>query len=371
MPQQYTRDQAKITVTVKGRAYDGWLQSEVDRSLEAICGTFSIPVALVPGNPPDIKRGDSVKVRIGDEDVIAGYVLAADPFYRKDDCGMRILGRDRTGDLVRCSAMFKGGQWRNAKLDRIVKDLVEAYGIEVVIETDIGAPIADFKLSHGEAVVDAIARAARLRAVLVTPDSAGRLLLTKAGEKRFKGAIVRGQNVISMDGIGSDEQRHSEYIVYGQQNVTADFDTARGLKATARDEEVTRHMPLIIHPDGNTTQGELQDLVKHIARVRRGHAYGFRYVVEGWTFEGSPWPLNQRVPIYDDVAGLDGAEWLICAVKHTCDLKEGDVTELTVRPVEAYDTAPLKTKVRRRNWGNKGNSTNHPRGPRDKAQGAR
>jgi hypothetical protein len=59
-------------------------------------------------------------------------------------------------------------------------------------------------------------------------------------------------------------------------------------------------------------------------------------------------------------------------VKQTCDLREGDVTELLVRPVEAYDTAPLKTKVKSRNWGNKGNTTNHPAGPRgpsDKARG--
>lgn len=371
MPAQYTRDQAKISVTIKGRAYEGWLESEVERNLEAICGTFSIPVSLVPGNPPEIQRGDAVTVQIGDETVIAGYVLAADPFYEGKDCGMRILGRDRTGDLVRCSALFKGGQWRNAKLDRIVKDLVGSYGIEVVVETDIGAPIADFKLAHGESVVDAIARAARLRAVLVTRDNAGRLLLTKAGQQRFKGSIVRGQNVISMHGIGSDEQRHSEYIVYGQQSTVVDFDVARGLKAMAKDEEIKRHLPLVIHPDGNTTQSELQDLVSHIARVRRGHAYGFRYVVEGWTYQGSPWPLNQRVPIYDDVAGLDGAEWLICAVKQTCTLREGDVTELIVRPIEAYDTAPLKTRVKRRNWGNRGNTSHHPRGPRDKAQGAR
>lgn len=90
-------------------------------------------------------------------------------------------------------------------------------------------------------------------------------------------------------------------------------------------------------------------------------------MVEGWTWEGSPWPLNQRVAIYDDVAGLDGAEWLITSVRQTCTLQDGDVTELVVRPVEAYDTAPLKTRVKRRNWANNGNTTNHFRGPSDGA----
>lgn len=369
MAAQYTRDNAKITVIVNGVAYEGWLQSEVDRNLEALCGTFSIPVSLVPGNPPAIKRQDAVQIKISDRVVLTGYVLAAEPFYRKGDCGMRITGRSRTGDLVRCSAIYKGGQWRSAKIDRIIKDIVQPFGLEVKVDTDIGDAVQDFKLSHGETALDAVARAARLRGVLVTSDDAGRVLLTKAGAQRFKGAIVRGHNVISMEGIGSDEERHSEYTAYGQSNTVADFETARGLKASAKDDEITRYLPLVINADGNTTQAELATLVKHTARVRRGHAYGFRYQVEGWTFEGEPWPLNQRVPIYDDVAGLDGAEWLICGVKQNCDLKEGDVTDLTVRPIEAYDTAPLKTKVKRHNWGNKGNTTNHPHGPHDKARG--
>jgi prophage tail gpP-like protein len=371
---QYTRDDAKITVLIRGVAYEGWLQSEVTRSLEAICGTFSIPVSMIPGQPPAIYRQDVVQVRIGNTTIITGYVLAAEPFYRRGDCGMRIVGRDRTGDLVRCSAVHAGGQWRNVGLQRIVQDLAAPFGLDVVADVDLGAPIKDFKLGHGESVLDALSRAARLRGVLVTRDDQGRLLLTKAGQKRFKGEIRRGSNVIEMQGIGSDEERHSEYIAYGQSNTLSDdvenFNIARSLKGVAADPEIKRYLPLVINGQGNTTADELQALAEHTLRVRRGHSLGYRYTVEGWTFEGEPWPLNQRVAIHDDVAGLNGAEWLICSVRQTCDLKEGDVTELVVRPIEAYDDLPVKTKAVRRNWGNQGNTTNHPaRGPEDKARG--
>lgn len=362
MPEQYTRDQAQVTVIVGGRTFTGWLQSEVERSLESLCGTFSIPVALVPGQPPEIKRGDEVTVKIGDTVVITGYVLAAEPFYRRGDGGMRITGRDRTGDLVRSSAIHKGGQWKSATLERIAKDLASPFGIEVKVDADIGAPIADFKLSHGESVLDALSRAARLRGVLVTRDDAGRLLLTKAGKERFEGVLRIGYNVIAMESVGTDEQRHSHYIAYGQSNYDSvnDFDAARSLKATGKDAEIQRYLPLVINSDGNRTQAELQALVDHTARVRRGHAFGFRYTVEGWTFKGRAWPLNQRVAVFDEIAGFQGEELLITSVRHTCDLKEGDVTELVLRPVEAYDTVPLKTQPKHRNWGNKGNTTNHP-----------
>lgn len=358
----------RVDVVVGGMAYEGWLQSEISRSIEAIAATFSIPVTLVPGSPPAIKRQDLVQVRVGGVVVATGYVLAAEPFYRRGECGMRIVGRDRTGDLVRCSAIHQGGQWRRARLDRIATDLVQPFDLKVVADVDLGDPIGDFKLEHGESVLDALSRAARLRGVLVTRNSAGDLVLTKAGQRRFAGVIRRGVNVIAMDGIGSDEARHRDYYVYGQSNVVADFETARGLKATASDAGISRHLPLIINAHGNTTATELQALADHTARIRRGHSQGFRYLVEGWTVDSQPWPVNERVVIVDDVAGLDGQEWLICSVRQTCDRNEGAVTELVVRPIEAYDSVPLRTKVVRRHWGNRGNTTNHSRG-RDGALG--
>lgn len=369
--QPYTRDDARITVMVGGVAYAGWLQSEINRSLEAIAGTFSVPVSLQPGQPPAINRQDVVQVLINKTPVITGYVLAAEPFYRRGDCGLRVTGRDRTGDLVRCSAIHAGGQWRRASLERIAADLVAPFGLQVLVQTDTGEPITDFKIGHGETVLDALARAARLRGVLVAPGPRGELALTSTGAQRFKGEIRRGWNVIEMSGIGTDEERHRDYIVYGQANtVGADFEVARGLKAKATDPEIRRYLPLIINADGNTTAAELQTLADHTMRVRRGHSMGFRYLVEGWTFQGEPWPLNQLVAVHDDIAGQNGEEWLITSVRHLCDLKEGDVTELVVRPVEAYNRAPLKTKVKRRNWGNKGNTTNHPpRAPGDRALG--
>lgn len=370
-PDKFTRDTARIAVTVRGVAYEGWLQSEVQRELESIAGTFSIPVALVPGQPPDIKRQDEVQIYIGQTLVLSGFVLAAEPFYRRGDCGVRVVGRDRTGDLVHCTAVHGGGQWRNATLERIAKDLLGPFKLGLVVDADIGPPITDFKLGHAETVKDALSRAARLRGVLVSGDNAGRVLLTKAGTRLFAGSIVRGLNVVEMQGLGSDEQRHSVYTAYGQRNAATDFESARGLKAQATDTEMLRYLPLVINADGNTTQDELQRLVDHTARVRRGHSLGYRYTVEGWTWQGQAWPVNERVAIYDDIAGLDGAEWLICSVRHTCDLREGDVTELEVRPIEAYDTVPLKSNPHHRNWGNKGNTTNHPsKGPSDRAGGA-
>lgn len=335
----------RVIVSVGGRDYEGWLQSSIETSLENISGRFSIPVTLVPGNPPPIHRQDTVKVRVHETVLMTGYVLGAEPFYNRQDCGLRIDGRDRTGDLVACSAMYQGGHWRNSTLRKIASDLVRAFGLQVVMETP-DEPQSDFQIEHGETALAALARLARHAGVLVTRDNAGRVLLTKAGKNKAAGAIVRGKNVISMESVGSDAERFSEYIVYGQSNIraVADFEHARQLKARVTDPEIKRYLPQIINADGNTTQAELQRLVTHTMRVRRGQAYGIRYTLEGWTWDGTPWQVNQRVPIYDDIAGLSGEEWLICEAKLRCSRQDGAVTELLVRPTDAYDTAPLKAR---------------------------
>lgn len=341
-------DQPVISIRVGGRVFAGWLQSEVSRSIESLAGTFSIPTTLVPGDVPQIRRQDEVQVVVGDEVVITGYVMAAEPFYDDNTCGLNVAGRDRTGDLVTSTAIHKGGQWRGVKIDRIVRDLVEPLGIKVKVAADIGKPLPDFKLAFGEGRLDAIARVCKMRGVLPMPDGVGNLLLTKAGTAKAPGEIRRGKNVISMRGIGTDERRHSEYLVYGQGEVGEDFDAARQRKARATDPEIKRYSPLVIPADGNVSQADMQALVDHVARVRRGHSQGFEYTLEGWLVNGKPWPINARVPVFDDVAGLNGDEWLICSTKLSVDLKRGATTVVTVRPVEAYDSVPLKAKVRHR-----------------------
>lgn len=341
-------DQPVVSLHVEGQVFTGWLQSEVSRSIESLAGTFSIPTSLVPGDVPRIRRQDVVEVLVGDEVMITGFVMAAEPFYDDRACGLNVAGRDRTGDLVTSSAIHKGGQWRGARIDRIVADLAEPVGIKINVQADIGKALDDFKINFGESRLDAIARACKLRGVLPIPDGRGNLVLTKAGTIKAPGEIRRGVNVISMRGIGTDERRHSEYIVYGQGHVANDFDAARQRKAHALDPEIKRYSPLIIPADGNISQADMQALVDHTARVRRGHSRGFEYTLEGWLVNGKPWPINARVPVFDDIAGLAGDEWLICSTRLSVDLQRGATTVVVVRPIEAYDSVPLKTKIRHR-----------------------
>lgn len=369
---KYTKDDSRIVITVNGYDYVGWLESNIEQSIENISSRFSVPVTLIPGKRPDINRQDLIKIAINEKLVSTGYVLGAEPFYRHDDCGLRITGRSKTGDLVVCSAIHKGGQWQSAKLDQIARDLCKPFGIEVVVATDVGAALTDFTIEHGETVLATLSRAARMRGILITADPEGKLLLTRAGKEKSHGAIVRGQNVISMESVGTDAERFSTYIGYGQHkaikkslavlsttDTTADIDFGKDFeksiqqKATATDTEMKRYLPLIINPEGSSDAPDIRRLVEHTMRVRRGQSYGLRYRLEGWTYEGKPWKINTLVPIYDDIVDLNGEEWLIAEISLKADVKDGDVADILVRPKDAYDTTPIKPRQKKKKKGDK------------------
>lgn len=355
----YTKESAQIYLTVNGVDFVGWQSCDLSFSMEDIARRATVPVDLIPGHPPAINRQDRVGIRIHNTVLMTGIVMAAEPFYRYNDCGIKVVARDITGDLIKASAMHKGGQWKNAKLDVIVADLLKPFGIKLRVLDDVGAVIKEFKLEHGETVLDAVARLAKKRQMILTSNPAGEAVLCRTGKTRVAGAIVRGQNVIEMDAIGTDEDRMGEYIMFGQSDVADDFEHAKSKKARVADKEITRYLPLLMNAEGKPDQADLQKQIEHQMRVRRGHAYGLKYKIEGWTTLGQAWDINQRVPIYDDMVGLNGEEWLISEIQYTVDVKDGDVRNVTVRPIEAYDILP---ETERKNKGCKQKGGKHAAG---------
>lgn len=335
------KEHAVVTITTEdGKTFVHWLSANIKLSMENISRVATIPVALIPGHPPEIARQDKVTVKVGDTQLMSGIVLATGPFYRFDDAGWKVAVRDLTGDLIKASALHKGGQWRNVKIDVIITDIIKPFGLKLRVLDDVGAALKEFKLEHGETCLDACARAARKRGMLVTSNAQGEVVLCKAGKEKAVGAIVRGDNVIEMEDIGTDEDRAGEYIAYGQSEVADDFETCRQKKAKAKDKEIKRYLPILVSADSKTSQADLQQLVDHQMRVRRGHAYGLRYKVDGWLTLGKAWDINQRIPIYDDIAGLSGEEWLIAEIEYSVDVKDGDCRMVIVRPIEAYEPEP-------------------------------
>lgn len=325
---------------IDGRLYGGWKTVSVTRSIEQIAGTFSLDVTDRWGGSAaawPIKPGARAQLLLDGDTVIDGYVDDAEPSYDSQNAGLRVAGRDRTGDLVDCSAIYKTGQWRGATLDRIARDLIAPFGIGLRVEADVGEPFASYAIQEGETVFECLERAARMRAVLLVSDTAGNLVIARAGDTLVPAALVEGQNILAARATFSWKDRHSRYLVKGQAHATDDFyaEQAAGPSGEALDGVINRHRPLVVLAEEHGAGGSLAARAAWEASVRFGRGNRATITVQGWRRpDGALWQPNTLVAVQSPRLYLD-APMLIVGCTWRLD-DAGTFTDLTISRREAF-----------------------------------
>jgi hypothetical protein len=131
-------DANACTLKVNGTVYGGWTGIEIHRSIEHIAGGFVLEVtSRYPGLdvPMQLREGLPCEVWLGDDLVISGYIDEYETDDSPEHSSVKLIGRDKTGDLVDCSAIYKTGQWSNVSLQQIVADIAKPFGITVTSKT--------------------------------------------------------------------------------------------------------------------------------------------------------------------------------------------------------------------------------------------
>lgn len=337
----------ECTLIIDSVAYGGWTRLEVQRGIEQIAGGFVLQLtSRYPGVdvPMQLREGLPCQVKLGDDLVISGYI----DDYETDDTdtssSIRISGRDKTGDLVDCSAIYKTGQWRGVTLAQIVTDIAFPFHINVVVApgTDTGEVFKRFALEEGEKAFDAIDRACRLRAVLVTSTPDGNLLITTASGVSSGVRLVEGVNMTKFNSKHSWKERYSEIVMKGQvpgddhENGVA----AAQLKAAAKDGEIARYRPLVVIAEHGTSTKSLADRAAWEVKVRMGRGKRGGCTVVGWRTgedgqEGPLWLPNTLVQVTSERMNID-MELLIVSCSYQLT-EQGKVADLTFARREAFE----------------------------------
>ena len=119
-----------VSLKINGREFSGWKKISISRGLEQLAATFELTVTerwsgqakVIP-----IKEGDACTLLINGSPLIVGYVDDADPFYTDKEHGMVVSGRDKTGDLIDCSA--PSTQFSGRTLGEVATDLCKPFGV--------------------------------------------------------------------------------------------------------------------------------------------------------------------------------------------------------------------------------------------------
>lgn len=332
-----------IELLVDGMLYAGWKMASVTRAMNAAAGTFSLTVTdrWTPNTEPwAIEPGDACELRVAGDVVITGYVDMVRPSFGKDSRTINVQGRDKSGDMVDCSAIHKPDQWKSIGLLKLAEIIAKPFGITVKADTDLGAPFPLVKLQQGETALEAINRHAKMRKVLVMPDGKGGILLTRTGSRQAAVPLIQGENILSASGTMDWSERFSEYVVKGQASYREETDgkAEAHAVATAKDAYVTRYRPLLIVNDNETSTSSAKDRAAWEANTRLGRSAKASITVQGWrqTPGGPLWEPNLLVPVQAPWLSLSG-EMLINQVTFDIDDNGGTTSTLDIMPPQAFE----------------------------------
>lgn len=332
-----------LQLAINGTSYGGWKAMRVHLGLEEVSGSFDLEVSEIwpeQLTPREIRTGDRAVVSVDGTVLITGFVDTVNPSYDARSHTFNVRGRDATADLVDCAAVHKKGEWRNADLAQIARDLVGPFGIPVKISGDIGKPFPTFAIEPGETAFACLERAARQRGARLLSDGQGSLLVGTVPPGHSSTALKEGDNLLSASATNDASQRFSEYTVKGQQSGTDDVNgaAAASIKAVATDSAVTRYRPLLILDEDQGDIGGFERRAKWEASVRGARALTVNCTVQGWSHTGGLWRPNTLVQV-DAPRIRVQRELLVRDVDLVCD-EGGTRTDLVLTPQTAFTLQP-------------------------------
>lgn len=334
------RDPNDVTLVVNGFEYAGWDSVRISRSLETAAAAFDVSVfdKWKEGEDPwPIFDFDEVRVYIGKDLLVVGYVDDVNLSLDGSSRGMSVSGRARTGDLVDSSATNRPGSFKGKKLEEIAQILAKPFGVNVTCDVDTGDPIPNFALLPGEKVHEAISRAAIARNLVVTSGFDGGLMLMRSGDLRARDGIIEGQNLLSGSAKASSIDRYSDYIVEGQ--AAGQGKAKNAMRATYHDAGVPRYRPLILPAEQKATVQNLQSRAEWEARARAAKGRSAEATVAGWRqSDGSLWEINRIVGAHSPALGLDD-DLLIAETTFDLSPSSGQTVAMRLVRPDAYKSA--------------------------------
>ena len=342
-----------IELQVANQRFSGWKQARVTRSIEALAGAFTAEVTHDEANLADLlafEEGQACTVLVDGVVVLRGVIDTFDGDVNNDAATVTLAGRDATGVLTQCAAHPFGSvrQWLNQPIDRIVKDLLEPYGLPAIFNGNLGQPWPQFTLEPAETVLDALRRLTQARGLLLIPDKQGGLVVANPSTTLTPTALRLGDNLFSGSVNYSDADRYSTITVYGQQQTTptANGRTTNGATATVTDPSVTGYRPYAVQAQGQATQADCLRQAQWLMASHNGKAKQLRITLPFWRqAPNAPlWDINQLVQI--DAAGpplYTTEAMLISDVIYTVDRHLGQQVELTLLRPAALTPEPIPT----------------------------
>jgi len=342
-----------IELLVNGKKYGGWKTARVTRSIEALCGSFSLSVSerwSGQNQSWPINEDDECTVSIDGSPVITGYVGKVSPSFDASGHGITIEGRDKACDVVDCSAQLGAWQFSNVDLLSLAQKICRPYGVTVSLQSGLvssGLSIPKkYSIDPGDTAATALENLCKVAGLLRHSDGLGGIVLTRSGVEPVATVLTEGQNILSGSATFDATGRFRTYEVAGSHKGRDDLsgETAAGVKGTATDLGARAGRVRIIRPDNNTTAALAKARAEWEAANGAAQGQSAAIVVKGWTESPfGPWPINRLVRVKSPTLRING-QMLIAGVTLTRDIDSGTLTTLDLRDPRAFTPDPTIAK---------------------------
>ena len=288
-----TRNIEKVSVLAGGMSYTEWEQIEICYAINEAARSFTLQGTERPGQfrfPP----GTPITITANGSLILTGYVNQYRPQGDANSHTVTISGRSKSQDFIDNSAVHDTGNWENKKPDQIAQDL-DKFGVGVTAEVDL-QQIPYWQLYQGESPWRTVDRALRAQGATQMGAADGSIKITNASvAKTHAGALIEGYNIKQFAGEITDDNRHSEYTVKGQQR------TEHGTAAIQPygkiiDGSVGRYRPKIIVHEADTDKSRAQKRAEHEANRSAGLSIKATITTQGWRDDGGKiWEANYTI----------------------------------------------------------------------------
>lgn len=331
-----------------GKRYGGWSAVRITRSIEAMCGSFSLDVFdrwATQQNPWPLREGDNCSVQVGDETVITGTIDARELGFG-GGASATVTGRDATRNVVDCACDLTVWEFANVDVLAFAKKLCAPYGVPVSLQAGLSlARIAvpkKLSIDPGDTAGTAIENVCRVAGLLPVSDGHGGLVLTRAGAGRCTSSLEEGVNLISGRAHYDRTQRHHKVVVLGTKAGTeSDWGThLLSIRGSATDDNIEASRVTYVRPEGSVGTAQAKARAQWEVAVRAARGDTFSVTVQGWQqADGSLWPLNHLVHLRSPKLEVD-TDLLICGVTLSLSVEGGSTTVLDLKRAAAFTPMP-------------------------------
>ena len=357
-----------ITLSVQGVEYRHWKAITITRSLMQFAGSFSLTVSnRFSDKNEDWKAylDQECTVKLGDEQVIDGYIDEVPISYNQKNFNISFNGRDRTADLVDCSYDISQypGEFLNQTTSTILNKLVFPFGISITASLELEVELSKtiikkYKVNAGAPVFEEINKICQRLGILPVSFGDGKLTLIRTGFLKTKDGLEGGVNIKAASYNQSNRNRFGKYQVFGQKQQKNKWtqEVSTKIEANFLDSHIRPARTLVIRDSSLRDNGAAKARAAWEMRIRAGQSRPLVVVVQDWVQSNDDiWPMNKLVPIVDKKLGI-AAEFLIVGTtfelgeeigsQTTLNLVHPDAFQLKKRDVQEKEFKTLSEKIK-------------------------